>query len=264
MTRPGTPTAGRPVFEAPVVIAHRGFGRGTSYGHPENSLAAFRAGLAGGVRWLEVDVRRSADDQLFVLHFPTTPDGSFLSDLPARDVPASVLRLDDLLAEVPPGVGIVLDVKTALEDALRRPDRTTGGLLQPVIAAEAARRPVVVTSFDPGVLLLTGAQLPGVPRGLITWLSFPLRKAVPAAAQLGVEAVCVHWRSFAANTTDPAPVHRPASYSVDIAHRAGLQVAAWTPTLDVAPGLLDAGVDALIVDDVAGGLALLASAATAG
>ena len=247
-----------PFATRPAIVAHRGFGRGeTDDGIRENTLPAFREGVRCGVNWLEVDVRRSSDDVLFVIHHPTMDDGTFLIDRTAAQIRAAgVLALDDLLAGIPSDVGIVYDVKTSLEDALRPPELTTAGLLLPVVARERDRRPQLVTSFDPAGLLLVGERLPGVPRGLLSWLSFPLRKAIPAAAQLGLEVVSVHWKSFAANATDPAPQHREESYSVDIAHRAGLQVVAWCPTLERGKELLAAGVDALIVDDVPGALAM--------
>lgn len=242
----------------PAVIAHRGFGRRTSHGHPENTLPAFRAALEAGVRWVEVDVRRSRDDELFVLHYPTTPDGAFLVDQSAEQARAAgVLGVDELMAALPAGVGVCFDLKTSLEDATRRPGRTTSALLTPVIAEQRARRPVLVTSFDPAALLLVRRRSPGIPLGLLTWLSFPLRKAVPAAAHLGVQVVGVHWRSFARNDVDPAPVHRPTADSVAVAHRAGLQVLAWCPDVSTSRRLLAAGVDGLVVDDVPGVLGLV-------
>jgi glycerophosphoryl diester phosphodiesterase len=223
----------------------------------ENTLPAFRESIRRGVEWLEVDVRRTGDDELFVLHHPTVDDGAFLVDLKASQAAAAgVLPLEDLLSEIPPGVGVVFDVKTSLEDALRPPAETTTGLLLPVLERERSRRGLLVTSFDPSSLLLVGERVPGVARGLLSWLSFPLRKAIPAAAHLGLEVISAHWKSFAPNTTDPAPRHRETAYSVDIAHRAGLQVMAWSPAIDVGADLLEAGVDALIVDDVPGALAM--------
>jgi glycerophosphoryl diester phosphodiesterase len=247
-----------PFRTVPTIISHRGFGRGTVGEFPENTLPAFQEALRVGVGWLEVDVRRTSDNGLFVLHHPSLEDGTFLVDLTSAQVRArGVLALDDLLAAVPADVGIVFDVKTSLEDALRPAAGTTAGLLLPVLEQERRRgRDICVTSFDPAVLLLVGERLPGVARGLLSWLSFPLRKAIPAAAHLGLEVVSVHWKSFAANTTDPAPHHRDTAYSVDIAHRAGLQVVAWCPTAELGTRLLEAGVDALIVDDVPGALAI--------
>jgi glycerophosphoryl diester phosphodiesterase len=247
----------RPFTTVPTIISHRGFGKGVVQGFQENTLAAFQEALRCGVGWIEVDVRRSVDDQLFVLHHPSVEDGSFVADLPGATLRAAgVLALDDLLAVVPDGIGVVFDVKTSLEDALRPAELTTIGLLTPVLQRERERRPVLVTSFDPAVLVLTGERVPEVARGLLSWLSFPLRKAIPAAVHLGLDVVSVHWKSFAANTTDPAPHHRETAYSVDIAHQAGLQVIAWSPAIELGTQLLAAGVDALIVDDVPGALAI--------
>lgn len=240
-----------------TIIAHRGFGRGTVDGFQENTLAAFQQAVGCGVGWLEVDVRRAADGGLFVLHHPSVGTGPFVIDLDSAQLRAAgVLALDDLMAGIPDDIGLVFDVKTSLEDALEPAELTTAGLLLPLLARERDRRPMLVTSFDPAALLLVGEHVPGVARGLLSWLSFPLRKAIPTAAQLGLEAISVHWKSFGPNTADPAPIHRELSYSLDIARRAGLQVVAWSPGLARGAELIAAGVDALIVDDIPGGLRL--------
>jgi glycerophosphoryl diester phosphodiesterase len=226
-------------------------------GYAENTLAAFGEAIRRGVPWVEVDVRRTGDDRLVVRHHPSLPDGRFLTDLTgAEAADAGVTLLDDLLEQLPDHVGVIFDVKTSLEDALRGPEWTTAGLLRPVLERMPPGRPLLVTSFDPAALLQVRGQVPAVALGLLTWLSFPLRKAVPAAAHLGVEVLSAHWRSFGPNDVDAAPHHRDAEYAVDVAHRAGLQVAAWSPPPEAAAELLDAGVDALIVDDVPGGLRL--------
>ncbi|GAB3245312.1 glycerophosphodiester phosphodiesterase [Kineosporia babensis] len=240
-----------------TIASHRGFGKNVA-GWPENSLPAFREAVRHGVPWLEVDVRRTRDGGLFVHHWPSVSpdDGRFVSDLSTDEAhKAGLLALPDLLEVVPAGVGLIFDVKTALEDALLPPSQDTTALLLPTLEAERTR-PLLVTSFDPASLLFVGREMPGVARGLITWISFPIRKAVPAAARLGVEVLSAHWKSFGPNGTDSAPHHRPAGYAIDIAHRAGLQVLAWSPALEPAAELAAAGVDALVVDDVPGALAL--------
>lgn len=244
-----------------AIASHRGFGKNVA-GWPENSLPAFREALRHGVPWLEVDVRRTRDGGLFVHHWPSVgpQDGRFVTDLSADEAhKAGLLSLGELLEVVPDGVGVIYDVKTALEDALLDPSEDTTALLLPVLDTERHKRPQVVTSFDPASLVFVGQEMPGIPRGLITWISFPIRKAVPAAARLGVEVLSAHWKSFGPNGTDSAPHHRPAEYAIDVAHRAGLQVLAWSPTMQPAADLAAAGVDALVVDDVPGGLALARS-----
>ncbi|MBT0770489.1 glycerophosphodiester phosphodiesterase [Kineosporia sp. J2-2] len=255
-TTPAPPSRG-PFGPGLAIASHRGFGKNVD-GWPENSLPAFREAVRYGVPWLEVDVRRTRDGALFVHHWPSVgvDDGRFVSDLTGDEArKAGLLALDDLLEVVPKHVGVIYDVKTAMEDALLPPSRDTTALLLPVLDAERDR-PQLVTSFDPASLLFVGQEMPGVARGLITWISFPMRKAVPAAARLGVEVLSAHWKSFGPNGTDSAPHHRPAEYAIDIAHRAGVQVLAWSPAMGPAAELAAAGVDALVVDDVPGGLAL--------
>lgn len=233
----------------PVLCGHRGMGRGEVDGHLENTLESFLAAVECGLDWVEVDVRTTADNVLVTAHYPTLEDGRFFVDVP-YDGGAAMLRIDDLMDALPPHVGVDLDIKSALEDALRPANDTTAAHAARFAAQEAMRRPVLITSFDAAALLIAREHAPDVPLGLLAWVRFPLRKAIPAAAHLGVQVVAAHVGSFSTNDTDTAPVHREASWSVDVAHRAGLEVVAWCPGPDEMPALIDAGVDCMVVNDV--------------
>ena len=253
-----TPDDGLVFTGRPTLLGHRGLGRDTVDGFVENSPESIAAAARSGLRWVEFDVRRTADDALVVGHHPTVGDAQFLADLTlaqARDLGA--VTLDVVLDALPDGVGVNLDLKTALEDAVRPRETTTAALLAPVAAAERARRPVLVSSFDPAALIVLEEVAGGTPRSLLTWVGFPLRKAIPAAAHLGVQVVAAHSSSFGANPVDRAPTFRTASYAVDLAHEAGLEVVAWCPPVAEARALLAAGVDAVVVDDVPRSLAAL-------
>ena len=235
----------------PTLLGHRGLGRETVDGLAENSVESIRAAASTGLRWVEFDVRRTADDALVVGHYPTVGDAHFLADLTLSESRAlGAVTVEDVLAGLPDGIGVNFDLKTAMEDALRPRSATTAALLAPVAAAELARRPVLVSSFDPAALLVIEEVARGIPRSLLTWIGFPLRKAIPAAAHLGVDAVAAHWTSFSANPADQAPTFRAATYAVGLAHEAGLEVVAWCPKVPQARELLEAGVDAVVVDDV--------------
>ena len=51
----------------PITIAHRG----EPVGHRENTLGAFAAAIGLGVDWVEIDLRRTRDGQIVVLHDQT-------------------------------------------------------------------------------------------------------------------------------------------------------------------------------------------------
>lgn len=241
-----------PIFEPkPAVIGHRGLGRGQVGSYTENTLGSYLAAVQHGVRWVEVDVRRSADDELVVHHDPTTPDGTFIVEQTADEAAAKgVVRFAEVLEALPPEAGVNIDVKTELEDAVHTPDRRTGALLARVLAREVGRRQLFTSSFDPSLLLYLRERVPALPLGLIAWVCFPLRHAVPAATHLDMQAVCLHVDSFGPNRIEPRPVHRPLEYSVDVAHEAGLEVLAWCPDSEAAIRLTKAGVDAVCVNDV--------------
>jgi glycerophosphoryl diester phosphodiesterase len=239
----------RAFADAPVLCGHRGMGKGDVDGHTENTLESFLAAVDCGLDWVEVDVRTTQDEVLVTAHYPTLPDGRFFTEVAYADSGA-LLRVEDLLDALPEHVGVDLDIKSSAEDALRERNATTAASVGRLAANEVRRRRVLMTSFDAAAVLIAREHAPDVPAGLLTWVRFPLRKAIPAARHLGLQVVAAHVGSFSVNDTDTAPVHREAAWSVDVAHRAGLEVVAWCPNPDEMPLMLEAGVDCLVVNDV--------------
>jgi glycerophosphoryl diester phosphodiesterase len=236
--------------ETPAICGHRGSGRGVVGGHLENTLDSFRAAVAAGLRWVEVDARANADGVLLARHDPVAGDGRWVAELTSAETDElGLMRVADLLEDLPPEIGVDIDVKTALEDALRPRARTTAALAAALVAREGAGRQVLVSSFDASAILIVRERLPEVPIGLLTWARFPLRKAIAAAVHLGADVVAPQRTSFPLGGVTP-PGERDAAYSVRVAHEAGLQVVAWCPPPDEADELIAAGVDCLIVDDV--------------
>jgi glycerophosphoryl diester phosphodiesterase len=234
-----------------VLLGHRGCGKGIVEGHRENTLESFLAAVRMGLEWLEVDVRRTADDVLVVAHNPAREDGAFWADLTGREAVASgVLRLEELLAALPTGVGVDFDVKSSLEDAPRHRARTTMGLLAPVIRRQAAIRPVLVTSFDAAALGIARELVPAAPRGLLTWVDFPVGHAVAFAAHLDVDVLALHGGSLKPNRVEPEHLQRPLQRVVDTVHATGMELMAWCPGTRFARDLIAAGVDALCVNNV--------------
>jgi glycerophosphoryl diester phosphodiesterase len=220
-----------PVFsDPPVLCGHRGSGRG----HAENTLPSFRAAVDAGLRWVEVDARITADDVLVARHDPVLDDGRSVAALPAAET--GLMRITELLADLPGDIALNVEIKSSLEDALRPRGQTTAALVADLLAAHERR--LLVTSFDPAALLIVRERAPSLPLGLLTWTRFPLRKAVAAAAHLGVEVAGASVESFDGD----------AERAVGIAHEAGLEMAAWCPVADERDRLIAIGVDCLVID----------------
>ncbi|MFD0804201.1 glycerophosphodiester phosphodiesterase, partial [Streptomonospora algeriensis] len=125
------------VFSAAEIIGHRGSGRGTASGYRENSAESYLAAVGAGAQWIEIDVRRTADDALVIHHDEALPDGRPIVDLSAEVCrEAGLLRLDEAFAAIPAGVGVDVDVKTVMEDAVDPPERRTTALLLPALRPE--------------------------------------------------------------------------------------------------------------------------------
>jgi glycerophosphoryl diester phosphodiesterase len=241
----------RVFVDVPVLCGHRGSGRGVNDGYAENTLGSFRAAVASGLRWVEVDARLTADGVLVARHDAVVDDGRYVSELTAEETDAlGLMRVADLLEDLPRDVGVDVDLKTSLEDAHRQRGETTAALVADLVAREGDRRQLLVTSFDPAALLIMRERAPAVPIGLLTWIRFPLRKAIPAAVHLGADVIAPHVESFGLRSDTPRRGERAIAESVRAAHDAGLQVVAWCPFAHERDELIAAGVDCLVIDDV--------------
>ncbi len=76
-----------------AITAHRG----ASINNPENTMAAFRAALAAGANYIELDVQRTSDEVIVVVHDgdllrlggdPRKVDALTLADLETIDIGA--------------------------------------------------------------------------------------------------------------------------------------------------------------------------------
>ena len=218
-----------PIFtDPPVLCGHRGSGRGVVGGHAENTWGSVQAAVEAGLGWVEVDARLTEDGALVASHDPLVGDEQELLDIGA------------LLEDLPAHVAVNVEIKSAVEDALRPRHETTAAAVARLAESAAGRRRVLLTSFDPAALLIAHEVAPGLPRGLVTWTRYPVRDGVPAAVHLGVQVLVANIGGFEDDD---------ARRAVDTAHEAGLQVAAWCPQRDERDRLAAMGVDCLIVDD---------------
>jgi glycerophosphoryl diester phosphodiesterase len=207
------------------LIGHRGCAaRG-----PENTLRAIQRAVPH-VDAVEVDVRRCGSGDLVVVHdavldrlagvdrrVADTPWPE-LREYRILDSDQRIPRLVDVVDALPPSVGLNVELKQR-------------GLAADVAAAVSGRAGVWLSSFDARALGETS-----LPRALLfadDWAG-----GVERAVALDCDALHPHYDLV---LDDPG--------RVDEAHDAGVAVNVWTPPAAAVPGLAEAGVDGVIVDD---------------
>jgi glycerophosphoryl diester phosphodiesterase len=221
--------------------------RGGAIEHLENTLPAFQACVDMGYRYLETDVRVTADGVLVVFHDPTlervTDRTGRIDTLPWSEVSTAriggrepILRLEDLLGAWP-DILFNLDIKAAgvlaplvrLVHRLKIADRICLGSFSDARIAAARRL------FGPAVCTALG------PRGVaaLRLSSYSPRAAGLVRIQAGVAQV---------------PLQLGGRALVDerflaAAHARDLQVHVWTvDTEEETTAMLDLGVDGVMTD----------------
>lgn len=227
----------------PLAIGHRG-GAGLA---PENTLAAFSMSTALGLRYLESDVKLTADGHLVCFHDDvldrcTTGTGR-LGERTLAD-----LRRNVRVAGVEP-IPTLEEALVSFPDACFTVDLKDRAAIAPMARLlqrrDYAERVCVAGAWD-GWLQHLASQVPHV-RTALGWRSLV---ALISAAKAGVQPPAAVVRGRFAHVPiqlGRLPIHSPAL--VRRAHRLGVRVIVWTVD-DPAQmhELLDMGVDGIITD----------------
>jgi glycerophosphoryl diester phosphodiesterase len=236
-------------FDAPLtLIGHRGAGAANP-DVPENSIESFQAAHALGATWVELDVRKAADGELVVCHDERLADGTAVRSLTAADLSRKGLhRLEEVLAVLPGGLGIDLDVKNTVDDAVCPVADTTAARVARIARGAARDRPTLLTSFDPALRAVAATVAPELPVGLLTWPPVPLRESVPTARRLGYDVLAPWIGALRPHGIGGSgdEVRAPVS----VARQAGLQLLVWVAGPDDVPLLAELGIEGVCVDDL--------------
>lgn len=180
-----------------LLVAHRG----ASGDAPENTFAAFELAIAQGAKMIELDVQRTADDRLVVIHDSTlrrTTNSrgrvakftyTALRSLDAgswfgkRFAGEPIPLLDDVLDRVRGRLYINIEVKsTAVRDG-------TAGLLIRAIHRHRMEEMVLVSSFHHGVVKQIKAAAPMLATAVIAHPTKPLASISAAARRAHADTV---------------------------------------------------------------------------
>lgn len=231
------------VESEPLAIAHRG-GAGLA---PENTLAAFSMSTALGLRYLESDIRLTADGELVCFHDDvldrcTTGTGR-IGNRTLHDLQKNVR-----VGGVEP-IPTLREALTAFPDACFTVDLKDRAAIAPMARLlqqrDFAERVCVAGAWDSWLQLLA-SQAPHV-RISLGWRSLV---ALISASKAGLQPPS----SIVTGRFAHVPIHlgRLPIHSASLvrrAHRLGVRVVVWTvDDPDQMHQLLDMGVDGIITD----------------
>jgi glycerophosphoryl diester phosphodiesterase len=190
------------------IIAHRG----ASALETENTVAAMARAGELGADGVELDVRRTGDDQLVVHHDPRLADGSVIRELRAAELPDQVPTLDAAL-DACAGMFVNIEIKNDPDE----PDFDASDWLARRVCVALSRRGGgprwLISSFR---LETVGACRRAYPDLRTAWLVSSLDEEVVARTVAGGH-LAVH--PCVASLDQP---------SLRLAHAAGLAVNPWT------------------------------------
>jgi glycerophosphoryl diester phosphodiesterase len=224
-----------------AITAHRG----ASVAAPENTMAAFRAAMDAGATFIELDVQRTADGRIIVLH-----DGDVMrmggDPRKVKELTTAELQVIDIgrkhgahfAGEVPPTLEEVIALvrgrtKINIELKYNVPDPGLAPAVIDLLKRENFLDQVVITSLDYAALKQVESLEPSLPTGHIV-----------TAAVGNVVRTEADFLSLNAARATASLVRK--------AHAAGKDVHVWTVNEpEVMLRMIERGVDNIITDDPA-------------
>jgi glycerophosphoryl diester phosphodiesterase len=229
-------------------VAHRG---ATGYA-PENTIAAFDKGVEMKADYIEIDVQRSKDGELVIIHDNTvdrTTDGTgYVKDLTfeqIRSLDAGSWKGEQFTGEKIPTFDEILDRyhgKTGILIELKSPELYPGieGQVAQKLKERNLDKPqnekIIIQSFNFESMKITNNLLPKVPIGVLT----------SNRAHTTEQAL----KEFATYADYFNPSYGIVSKElVDQVHSLGMKIQSWTVrSHEAAQFLLDMNVDGIITD----------------
>lgn len=222
----------------PWIVAHRG----ARLLRAENTVDAFRAAHALGADAVELDVRRTADGALIVVHDASLPGWRRpfveMTRAEVRSVAPHIPDLEDAI-DACDDMWIDIEIKNAPFEPDWDQDATTTRKVAALVRSRGAEDRAVITSFDPGsVTVALGARMRA---GLLVIRSADPVEALGAIP--GIEMILPHVSALSG---------RRAIEIVTTAAARRVEVGVWTVN-DAAEmrRLAEAGVGAIATDDPA-------------
>jgi glycerophosphoryl diester phosphodiesterase len=209
--------------------------RGEPIGHRENTLPAFAAAVALGADWVEIDLRRTRDGAIVVLHDQTLERLWGLAASVGDVDLAEVVALGEGDVVIPTLADVLQAVTLPLMVDFTRREVVAGGL-EAVQSVGALQRCLFVSGNVAALQQLRAASREA--RIGLTWLDGP----EPPLALLH-ELRAEYWNPmFGLLSAD----------GVAAAHRAGVRVSTWTVDSPAdMTRVLEAGVDAVVSNRIA-------------
>jgi glycerophosphoryl diester phosphodiesterase len=211
-------------------VKHGGETRMRVYGHgPEdgsgprfNTLPSFAWCRQQGADGVELDVRRTADDRVVVVH-DAAVDGRAVADSPRADLPPYIPDLTAAL-DACAGFPVIVELKNFPQDAGFDPSQRLPHLVVDLLQDRGGRDDVVISCFGLAALDVVRSRAPGIPTAGLLFSRQPDLDLLRTVADGGHDFV------------HPYDAMVDEAF-VDTAARAGLPVDVWM--LDLPPARYD-------------------------
>ncbi|WP_159466667.1 glycerophosphodiester phosphodiesterase family protein [Dyadobacter sp. 3J3] len=241
----------------PADSLHRGVTahRGNSIKYTENTLQAFQSGIDLGVDWVELDIYKTKDNEIVVLHDPTTKRVGDI-DLAIANSTYEQLKKVDIATDFRTRNGKTLAECPAehmplLEDAVKliMKQKQTHLSIQPKADCVAEAIEIVrklkaenMVGFNDGSLKYMSDVKRIAPKIPVFWDRLPttnVEEDIKIAKEKGFETLVIHYKGITEET-------------VQKVKSAGLHIGTWTVNdRETLEKLLKVGVERIYTDDPA-------------
>lgn len=246
-------------------IGHRGLSEGSFIDNKEliheNTIKSFQKAVEYGFDWIELDVTKSKDDQLIIHHDTHDKNNIAFEECYKKDILVKntyddsktdkVPTLSEVFDNLDEKIGVIVEIKPALSDALLAPNHiSTYSLVAKAIADEHRKRPnrhMLSYSFQQSLNLYIKKEFDyhniNIDVGIIGDEQADLYLLLLSALQTGANTVSAHTSSFLNNHNT-----YPVEIILDIGRQNNINFVVWCPNYDEVKQLIDLGLETFCIN----------------
>ena len=219
----------------------------------ENTSKSMALALDCGVKWIKVDACVARDGKVMLSSHHILDSGKAIVELDSFELHRlGLISLDDAFNEVDESVGFIVEAKHIFEDL----DGwgSTESVAKALVRENILRpnRALIAYGAEASTALVMKHTIKDHPihLGYTAYEGSDFVGMVISAKRFGLQTVFVSVKSLIGEKAKASMAPYSLKEVIDEAHIDGLEIIALTPTFEESRILIEAGVDALVIDNV--------------
>lgn len=219
----------------------------------ENTIKSIDLAIDSGLKWVKVEVYVARDNKVILSSANVLDSGKSIVELDILEIhQLGLISLEEVFKKIEESIGFIIEVKHIFEDL----DGwgSTESIAKTLVRENLLRpnRPIVAYGLEASTALVMKHTIKdhSIHLGYSAYSGSDFVGMIISAKRFGLKVVIASVHSLIGAQAKASMIPYTLKEVIDEAHADGLEIVVLTPTLEESGILIEAGVDAMVIDNV--------------